>query len=365
MQGLTRRGFAVLAGGAAIGAAATKSLAAMPDRVAMPAGGAAVPVAGNPLRLVNPELRPAFSRLRAMMAGHPLDSATLATRRAMKFPAPAYDPATVQQRMIPVPGGGSVRIYIINGAASAQSVRPAILHIHGGGYVLLDATTGLGTLIDTARELDCVIVTVDYSLAPEVRFPGSLEQNYAGLKWLHTHAESLGVDPRRIAVMGESAGGGHAAMLAIAARDRGEVPVIFQALTYPMLDDRTGSTRQPPLPDDAYTWTPHDNRFGWTALLGVPAGSPAVPPGSVPARVADLHGLPPTFIGVGSIDLFAGESVEYARRLMDAAIPVELVVVPGAFHGFDMFPTVIGKQYHASYIHALRTGLDPASWPRN
>ena len=358
--GLTRRGFGALAGGAAI-AAASESLAA-------PLGDTA-PVAGNVLKLVNPELRPAFGQFRKMMGGHPLDDATLAARRGTKFPAPAFDPAAVEQRVIPVPGGGSVRIYIVNRSPakllSNASLRPAILHVHGGGYVLMDASISLGSLLGIARELNCVIVTVDYSLAPEVRFPGSLEQNYAGLKWLSYNAGSLGVDPARIAVMGESAGGGHAAMLAIAARDRGEVPIIFQALTYPMLDDRTGSTSRPPLPDDAYTWSPQDNVFGWTALLGVPAGSPVVPTGSVPARVANLHGLPPTFIGVGSIDLFAGESIEYAHRLMNVAIPVELVVVPGAFHGFNMFPTAIGKQYTATFMNSLRTGLDPASWPKS
>lgn len=122
-------------------------------------------------------------------------------------------------------------------------------------------------------------------------------------------------------------------MLAIAARDRGEVPIAFQALTYPMLDDRTGSTVHKPPQQGAILWKPESNRFGWTSLLGVPAGSAKVPPGSVPAREHNLKGLPPTFIGVGSIDLFVDEDVDYARRLLDSGVFVDLVVSPGGFHG--------------------------------
>jgi acetyl esterase/lipase len=159
--------------------------------------------------------------------------------------------------------------------------------------------------------------------------------------------------------MGESAGGGHAAMLAIAARDRGEVPLVYQALIYPMLDDRTGSTRKPPPYIGAVFWTPEENRFGWTSLLGVPAGSARVPNGAVPARIRDLRGLPPAFIGVGSIDLFVDEDIDYARRLIDAGVPTELNVVPGAFHGFDnLGMTSIAKQFKSALIAALASALD-------
>src|SRR5262249_2653363 len=149
-------------------------------------------------------------------------------------------------------------------------------------------------LIPLAQALDAVIVSVDYRLAPATPFPGSLEDNYAALLWLFRNAAELGVDPARIAVMGESAGGGHAAMLALAARDRGEVRIKYQALVYPMLDDRTGSTRQPPPNIGTLVWTPAQNRQGWSALLGVAAGSRRVPEGAVPARAASLAGLPPT-----------------------------------------------------------------------
>jgi acetyl esterase/lipase len=136
--------------------------------------------------------------------------------------------------------------------------------------------------------------------------------------------------------MGESAGGGHAAMLAIAARDRGEFPLVAQILIYPMLDDRTGSTGAVPAQIGQFIWTRGSNRFGWSALLGTPAGSLRVPAGSVPARTASMAGLPPTFIGVGSIDLFVEEDMQYARRLVAAGVPTELLVIPGGYHGFDL-----------------------------
>lgn len=181
----------------------------------------------------------------------------------------------------------------------------------------------------------CVIVTVDYRLAPETSDAGSVEDNYAGLKWLHASTATLGVDRARIGVMGESAGGGHAALLAIAARDRGKVSLAFQCLTYPMLDDHTGSSVAAPPSVGRIIWTAQDNRLGWEFSLGMEPGTPNVPANAVPARVSDLGGLPPAFIGGGSIDLFVNEDIDFAQRLNNAGVSTELVVVPGAFHGFD------------------------------
>jgi acetyl esterase/lipase len=257
--------------------------------------------------------------------------------------------------MVPGPKGApDVRVYVINAVAGAS--RPAILHMHGGGFISGTAAGFLHDVQELAATLDCVIVTVDYRLAPETPFPGSLEDNYAALHWLHAHADELGVDRGRIAVMGESAGGGHAAMLAIAARDRGEVPLVFQSLVYPMLDDRTGSTRQVAAPIGSYVWTAGSNRFGWASLLGRKPGGSSAPAGAVPARVQKLAGLPPAFIGVGAIDLFVDEDIEFARRLIDAGVATELVVVPGAFHGFDGIAreTSIARQFTAAKVAALR-----------
>jgi acetyl esterase/lipase len=296
----------------------------------------------------------------AKMRSGRLSAENLAAARAAMPILHAHETPPWVTRTIPGPRGApDVVVYVIN-AGPREALTPAILHTHGGGFIMGTAKGSVRQMQEVAQALDCVVVSVEYRLAPETRFPGALEDNYAGLKWLYANAAALGVDRSRIAVMGESAGGGHAAMLAIAARDRGEVPLAYQALVYPMLDDRTGSTRKTPPYQGVLIWTPQDNVFGWTSLLGVPAGSTRVPYGAVPARVENLRGLPPAFVGVGSIDLFVDEDIEYARRLIDAGVSTTLNVVPGAFHGFDMAPVTISKAFKAALLTALAQGLDVA-----
>jgi acetyl esterase/lipase len=232
-------------------------------------------------------------------------------------------------------GAPDVRVLVYTPPGPARA-RPVYLHVHGGGYILGAPDQNDGVSRTTAAELDCVVASVDYRLAPETRWPGALEDCYAALTWVHANAQALGVDPARIAIGGESAGGGHAAALAIHARDRGEIPICLQLLDSPMLDDRTGATSDPHPYCGEFVWTPASNRFGWSALLGVAAGGPDVPAGAVPARQQNLVGLPPTFIVVGAIDLFLEESLEYARRLTRAGVATELHVIPGAFHGFGI-----------------------------
>lgn len=166
----------------------------------------------------------------------------------------------------------------------------------------------------------------------------------------------------KIAVMGESAGGGHAALLAIKARDRREVPVAFQLLVYPMLDDRTGSAVQTPSHIGRIIWTPAANRFGWGSFLGMRPGTAAVPRAGVPARTRDLADLPPAYICVGSIDLFVDENIKYASRLIDAGVATELSVVPGGFHGFDLGSpdAQIVKAFNSAKLTALRKAFAAA-----
>jgi acetyl esterase/lipase len=308
--------------------------------------------------LIHPEYREWLELIELTASAPAPTLENLSTLRAAPNPyvrVPLEHPPFVRQ--IPVPNGApDVAIYVIN-AAPAGSSGPAILHTHGGGFIFFGAESALANLQEIAAALDCVIVTVDYRLAPETPFPGSLEDNYAGLKWLHAHAEELGADRNRIAVMGESAGGGHAAMLAIAARDRGEVPLIFQALIYPMLDDRTGSTNIPPAHVGSYVWRCAENKFAWTSFLGQPAGSAEVVHGSVPARVEDLTGLPPTYIAVGSLDLFVDEDIAYAQRLMATGVSVELHVYPGCIHAFDFLPTATAAAHKAALLKALCTAF--------
>ena len=314
------------------------------------------------LAAVNPELRQYARPMLTWRTGAPL-SQTYRDIRKQSAAAPVPLPGIpVARHTIPVSAKvPAVTIYVINAGGKD---RPAILHTHGGGFVLGDAVSEVPGKQEMARELDCVIVTVDYALAPEATYTRSVEQNYTALKWLHANARELGVDRARIAVMGESAGGGHAALLAIAARDRAELPVAFQCLVYPMLDDRTGSTRMPTPPIGQLAWDAPANRFGWRSFLGRAPGTAGVPAAAVPARTASLRSLPPAFIGVGAIDLFVDEDIAYARRLVDAGIPTELTVVPGAFHGFDEAGagTSIAKQFTRAKMNALRRafGQTPA-----
>jgi acetyl esterase/lipase len=334
--------------------AAAASAATMLGRSAAAFAPAATP---DPLAHVAPELRP-FAR--KMLAAPPLilsDETVRRVRAGAGTPGAAAD-GSVMRTMVPVRSGWpDVAVQVMNARTGTR--RPAVLHMHGGGFVGGTAGESVPRLLPLARMLDCVIVSVDYRLAPEAPYTVSTEENYAALRWLYRAADGLGVDRDRIAVMGESAGGGHAALLALAARDRGEVPLAFQALIYPMLDDRTGSTRRLPAFFGAVGWTPANNAYGWRSFLGTAPGGATVPARAVPARRADLAGLPPTFIGVGGIDLFASEDVDYARRLLEAGVPTELLVVPGAFHGFDrMVPdAAVARQFTAAKVQALRRGL--------
>ena len=309
----------------------------------------------DPMSLVDPELRAPLRSLLKDAGGFVVSADNLEQIRKPQVNSSPPLQSDYEERLIPgAAKAADVRVLVINAAADGRQ-RPAILHIHGGGFVSGRAVDAIPALQRIAREHECTVVSVDYRLAPETRFPGSLEDNYAALKWLHRSAHSLGVDPSRIAIMGESAGGGHAAMLGIAARDRGEVPIAFQLLIYPMLDDRTGSVRHAPPYIGAYIWVPASNRFGWSSLLGNPAGSHSVPSGAVPARVANLAGLPPSFIGVGSVDLFVDEDLDYARRLIASGVPTEICVVPGAYHGFDVIAphAACSKAFRATWNAAL------------
>lgn len=353
MNNITRRDFVRRVSSAA-------ALAAVAPLVPIEAHGQATAKSASgidPMTLVHPELRPTVQAILKAIPPHN-GEVTPAQLAEMRKPTPLLarpqlpQPLVVERKVPGRAGSPDVRVFVIN--AKAGTTRPAILHTHGGGFIAGAAVSDIRPLQVMARELDCVVVTVDYRLAPETPFPGSLEDSYAGLKWLYANANELGADRARIAVAGESAGGGHAAILAIAARDRGEVPIMFQSLVYPMLDDRTGSTVNPPAHIGTFLWTRELNRFGWTSFLGKAAGSGTVPAGAVPARVENLTGLASAWIGVGAIDLFVDEDIEYARRLIAAGVPTELVVVPGAPHGFDFVQSAsISKQFTLARYNAL------------
>lgn len=246
--------------------------------------------------------------------------------------------------------GPPVRIVVYRPSPSHGRL-PALLHVHGGGMVMGRPEMRHANLVTIARTQGCIVASVHYRLAPETPFPGAVEDCYAVLKWLSADAGKLGVDPSRIAIAGESAGGGIAAGTALLARDRGGPRLVGQMLTYPMLDDRT-TTAKPHAGE--FVWGEASNRFAWRALLADKFGTEDVSPYAAPARAKDLTGLPPIFLAIGSLDLFLDEDIDYARRLAHAGVHTELHVYPGAFHAFDAAPEAsITRAFKRDWFAAL------------
>jgi acetyl esterase/lipase len=209
---------------------------------------------------------------------------------------------------------------------------PAVVFLHGGGMISGSVALFDRLVAGYTADSGVPFLSVDYRRAPEHPHPTPVEDGYAGLAWLSEHASELGVDPTRIALMGESAGGGIAAGVTLLARDRG-LPLAKQILVYPMLDDRT--TEPDPALVATATWNYDNNYTGWQALLGDAVGGPDVPAHAAPARAEDLSGLPPAYIEVGELDIFRDEDVVYARRLAATGTSVELHIHPGCPHAFD------------------------------
>jgi acetyl esterase/lipase len=248
------------------------------------------------------------------------------------------------------------------GAATVRVHRPpdpgrlaALLWIHGGGYVMGTAGQDDALCRHFAQTLGIVVAAVDYRLAPESPFPAPLDDCYRALTWLADQPE---IDASRIAVGGASAGGGLAAALALMARDRGEVQLAFQLLSYPMLDDRTAIRTD--IDERKFRlWNNKSNRFGWQSYTGLLPGSTAVTGLAAPARSEDLTRLPPAWIGVGTFDLFHGEDLTYAARLGRAGVDCAVVEVEGAFHGFDLVRPKAGvsEMFRQSQRAALAAAL--------
>ena len=308
--------------------------------------------------LVDPELSPLLD----LMPTRIVTDENLLEGRAnrLPLPVPEDDGVSVDIRTVPGPAGApDIDLYIFRPDGVAGPL-PLIYHVHGGGYISGSVKQFEGMLRQIVAEVGCALVSVEYRLAPETVFPGAIEDAYAGLAWCFANAAKQGFDASRVGVMGESAGGGYAASLALLARDRGDYPLIFQHLIYPMLDDRTGTSSEPHPYVGEFVWPAANNRFGWKALLGREPGGDDVSPYAAAARATDLTGLPPTFIHTGALDLFLEENLEYGRRLARAGIPVELHVYPGAFHGFELSPsTAVAHQAVSTSRAALKRFLAP------
>lgn len=246
---------------------------------------------------------------------------------------------TVSSFFAPTADGSKIELRWYSVDSDSLQNSSAVVYLHGGGMIAgkLDYYDGIAR--HYVQESAVPMLLVDYRLAPERMGAVLAEDGFTGLQWLHDHADELGVDSARIAVMGDSGGGGVAAGTAILARDRG-VPLAKQILIYPMLDDR--STEPDPQLVNTIAWSYDDNWTCWNAVLGADFGSDTIPPAAAPARLEDFSGLPETYIEVGELDIFRDECVNFAQGLYKAGVSCELHILPGVMHGHDRMSVDIG-----------------------
>ena len=277
-----------------------------------------------------------------------LNRMTLETAAALE----GFEHVDVEDRQIGGPSPGRpLRLRLYSGG-EPEGLRPCLLWIHGGGYILGCPEMDEQLLCRKAGELGCLVVAVDYRLAPEHPYPAAVDDCDAALGWILENAPALGVDTGTLALGGASAGGALAAALALRARERRPGAIAFQCLIYPMLDYRTGTAAQEAA-GDYWLWGAEHNRFAWKAYLGANDLTHGVSPFASPAAAKRLDGLPPTYLCIGDQDLFYEEDIHYARRLLESGVAVELDIVPGAPHGFDKLPAPMSEQALQRRFEAL------------
>lgn len=326
------------------------------------------PTPAGTRHLVAPELRPVLDHIPALT----IDDGLVPLLRSVgeNWPQPLLTDAqravTRTRRSVPRSDGAPEQYALVYTPAGGDGVlRPAYVFIHGGGLVSGSPGACDGFCRVVADALDCIVVAPAYRLAPEARFPEARDDLSAAYDWIQANAGELGIDPARIALGGQSAGGCHAATLALHIRDTRRPLPCFLHLDIPMLDDRTGTLGDPNRFCGEFGWTPALNHFGWSALLGCSAGSDAVPQGAVPARAQTLVGLPSTFLLVGAIDLLAEDVLAFSLRLIREGVPTEVHIIPGAFHGGNIAGPQApqNRQAQALFHAALARAFAPAQVP--
>ena len=283
-------------------------------------------------------------------------------RWLVRLTPPYRKPADVVVQNIFIPGQGDqpkIRLRKYTPKSSAE-VTPVLIWLHGGGYIMGKPEMDDRICSTFVHELGIAVISVDYRYAPKHPFPAGLKDSYAALQWVASHAQELAVNEKRIAIGGASAGAGLAAATVQFAYDRQGIKPVFQMLVYPMLDDRT-CLRIDDGNNNYEAWNQKSNQFGWKSYLGKHYGAEDIPVYAVPARRQDLSGLPPAWVGVGTLDLFYDEDLAYAQRLTECGVNCEIKVVPGAFHGFDVFDydIPIVQDFRKSQFSALKNALFP------
>ena len=249
----------------------------------------------------------------------------------------ARDDVLSEDRQVPGPQGApTVRVRIYRKKGGAAGPRPCVFEIHGGGFLLGDIEMMDPWCQRVAAELDAVVVSVEYRLAPEHPFPAGVEDCYAALAWTAGQVEALSIDPTRIAIAGQSAGGGLAAATTLLARDRGGPALCFQVLEIPELDDRLETPSMQAFTDTPL-WNLPNARWSWHHYLG-PDHEGEVSPYAAPSRAKDLAGLPPAYVSTMEFDPLRDEGIVYATRMLQAGVSVELHSFPGTFHGSSLMP---------------------------
>lgn len=273
-------------------------------------------------------------------------------------PSPAVH---VEDRTIPGPDGAPDLRVRIKRPVDQSGDLPCIYRIHGGGMIIGSIDDEHPSVSSAVEQLGCVLVSVEYRLAPENPYPAQVDDCYAGLCWVAEQAGALGIDGARLVIAGESAGGGLAAAVALMARDRNGPRPSFQYLIYPMLDDRNETPSSREFTGDWPGWPREMNILGWRALLGTAAHGHEIPAYAAPARASDLRGLPPAYIDCGGLEVFRDEVIDHAQRLMQAGVPVEFHCWPGVFHGWELVApdAAITERALAVRYAALRRALHP------
>jgi acetyl esterase/lipase len=263
----------------------------------------------------------------------------------------------VENHLIPAAAGHDVPVRVHRPEA-AEHDGPALLMIHGGGWIMGDLESeDVAARVATSR-LGCVVVTVEYRLSPEHRYPAALEDCLTALTWIAEGSRRLDIDPARVGVSGTSAGGALAAALSLVTRERGGPKIRFLCLDIPMLDDRL-STSSMVAYSDTPVWNTPEAEASWDSYLGPGArGTDSVPPAAAPAREVDLAGLPPTLVMTCQFDPLRDEGLEYARRLLEAGVPTEVVNFAGTFHGSATIRTAaVSQRMETHKFECIRQGL--------